>query len=31
MAADRMRDPRVLGGVLGGVLLLGYAIGRARG
>jgi carbon monoxide dehydrogenase subunit G len=31
MVADRMRDPRVLGGVLGGVLLLGYAIGRARG
>jgi uncharacterized protein len=28
MLADRMRDPRVLAGVLGGALLLGYLLGR---
>lgn len=28
IAADRMRDPKVLGAVLGGALLLGYLIGR---
>jgi hypothetical protein len=30
MVADRMRDPRVLLGTLGFVLLLGYLVGRAR-
>jgi hypothetical protein len=28
IAADRMRDPRVLAAVIGGALLLGYLIGR---
>jgi carbon monoxide dehydrogenase subunit G len=28
IVADRLKDPRVLGGVLGGVLLVGYLIGR---
>jgi carbon monoxide dehydrogenase subunit G len=28
MAADRMRDPRVLAGVVGGALLLGWLVGR---
>ena len=28
VAADRLRDPRVLAGVVGGTLLLGYLIGR---
>jgi hypothetical protein len=28
MAADKLRDPKVLGGALGGALLLGYLLGR---
>jgi carbon monoxide dehydrogenase subunit G len=28
MAADRLKDPKVLGAVLGGTLLLGYLLGR---
>ncbi len=28
MAADRLRDPKVLGAVIGGTLLVGYLIGR---
>ncbi|MEA2431083.1 MAG: uncharacterized protein QOI19_1556 [Thermoleophilaceae bacterium] len=28
MAADRMRDPRVLAGMVGGALLLGWLVGR---
>ena len=28
MAADRLRDPKVLGAALGGALLLGYVLGR---
>ena len=28
MAADRLKDPKVLGAVLGGTLLVGYLIGR---
>jgi hypothetical protein len=29
--ADRMRDPRVLAGVLGGAVVLGYLLGRRSG
>jgi hypothetical protein len=28
MAADRLKDPKVLGAVLGGAVFLGYLIGR---
>jgi carbon monoxide dehydrogenase subunit G len=28
MVADRVKDPKVLGGVLGGVLVVGYLLGR---
>jgi carbon monoxide dehydrogenase subunit G len=31
IVADRMKDPKVLGGVLGGVLLIGYLAGRRSG
>lgn len=31
IAADRLRDPRVLGGALGAALLLGYVVGRRSG
>jgi hypothetical protein len=30
MAADRLKDPKVLGAVLGGALFIGYLIGRRR-
>jgi carbon monoxide dehydrogenase subunit G len=30
MAADRLKDPKVLGAVLGGTLLLGFLLGRRR-